>query len=91
VQRSADSDFIAALESAGHAKFAAAGDCLAPRNIYHAVREGFNAADRLAVSAANPNESDVIRRSCWAYQPNLPGCHAARGCVACTQATIALV
>lgn len=47
-QRSADSELIAALESAGSTKFAAAGDCVAPRNIFHAVREGFDAADRLA-------------------------------------------
>ena len=50
VQRSADSDLIAALESAGSTKFAAAGDCVAPRNIYHAIREGFDAADRLAAA-----------------------------------------
>ena len=50
VQRSADSDLIAALESAGGIKFAAAGDCVAPRNIYHAIREGFDAADRLAIA-----------------------------------------
>jgi hypothetical protein len=52
-QRSADGDFIAALESSGRTKFAAAGDCVAPRNIYHAVRGGFDAADRLAAAMAN--------------------------------------
>lgn len=51
-QRSADGEFIAALESSGRIRFAAAGDCVAPRNIYHAVREGFDAADRLAAMLA---------------------------------------
>ncbi len=50
VQRSANSDLIAALDSAGGTKFAAAGDCVAPRNIYNAIREGFDAADRLAAA-----------------------------------------
>ena len=50
VQRSADSELIAALESAGGTKYAAAGDCVAPRNIYNAIREGFDAADRLAAA-----------------------------------------
>ncbi len=47
VQRCASSELITALEAAG-TKFAAAGDCLAPRNIFYAVREGFDSADRLA-------------------------------------------
>ena len=50
VQRSANSDLIVALESAGSTKFASAGDCVAPRNIYNAIREGFDAADRLAAA-----------------------------------------
>jgi hypothetical protein len=50
VERSANSEFIAALEAAGNVKFVAAGDCVAPRNIFHAVREGFDAADRLAAA-----------------------------------------
>lgn len=50
VQRDANSDLISALEAADSTKFAAAGDCVAPRNIYHAIREGFDAADRLAAA-----------------------------------------
>jgi 2,4-dienoyl-CoA reductase (NADPH2) len=47
-QRGANSEFIAALEAAGNMRFAAGGDCMAPRNLFHAVREGFDAADKLA-------------------------------------------
>ena len=50
VQRSANSELIAALESAGNSRFAAGGDCVAPRNIFYAVREGFDAADKLAAA-----------------------------------------
>jgi 2,4-dienoyl-CoA reductase-like NADH-dependent reductase (Old Yellow Enzyme family)/NADPH-dependent 2,4-dienoyl-CoA reductase/sulfur reductase-like enzyme len=50
LQRSANSDLISVLETAGNIKFAAGGDCVAPRNIFHAVREGFDAADRLAAA-----------------------------------------
>jgi hypothetical protein len=52
-QRSADGDFIAALEASGRTQFVAEGDCVAPRNIYHAMREGFDAADRLAAALGN--------------------------------------
>lgn len=50
VQRSANSQLIAMLEAAGKTPFAAGGDCVAPRNIFYAVREGFDAADRLAAA-----------------------------------------
>ena len=50
VQRSANSELIDALESAGNIEFAAAGDCVSPRNIYYAIREGFDAADRVAAA-----------------------------------------
>jgi hypothetical protein len=50
VQRSANSELIAALESAGTITFAAAGDCVSPRNIYYAIREGFDAADTVAAA-----------------------------------------
>ena len=48
VQREANTDLIEDLESSGSIKFASAGDCVAPRNIYTAIREGFDAADKLA-------------------------------------------
>ncbi len=53
VQRSANSELIATLESAGSTKFAAAGDCVSPRNIYYAIREGFDAADTLAAALSS--------------------------------------
>ena len=52
MQRSADTDLIEDLESGGHIKFTSAGDCVAPRNIYTAIREGFDAAERLAAVLA---------------------------------------
>jgi len=52
VQRVANTSLIEELESRDGVKFSSAGDCVAPRNIYTAIREGFDAADRLAVLLA---------------------------------------
>ena len=46
--RSANTDLIDDLGSSGNTNFVAAGDCCAPRNLFAAIHEGFDAAGRLA-------------------------------------------
>jgi len=46
--RTANSELIAALDAAGSVPFTSAGDCVAPRMLFFAIREGYDAADRLA-------------------------------------------
>lgn len=47
--RNANNELIEALETAGTVPFTAAGDCVAPRTLFSATREGYDAADRLAM------------------------------------------
>lgn len=46
--RAANVDLIEYFETQPSVRFASAGDCVAPRGVYSAVREGYDAADRLA-------------------------------------------
>jgi 2,4-dienoyl-CoA reductase (NADPH2) len=50
--RAANSELIEALEAAGTIPFTTAGDCVAPRTLFSATREGYDAADRLAAILA---------------------------------------
>jgi 2,4-dienoyl-CoA reductase-like NADH-dependent reductase (Old Yellow Enzyme family)/thioredoxin reductase len=50
--RTANSELIEALEAAGSVPFTTAGDCVAPRTLFSATRDGYDAADRLAALMA---------------------------------------
>lgn len=50
--RIANGELIEALEAAGSIAFTTAGDCMAPRTLFTATREGYDAADRLAAMLA---------------------------------------
>ncbi len=46
--RAANSTIVEQLESEPRVKFVSAGDCVAPRGLYSATREGYDEVDRLA-------------------------------------------
>ncbi len=55
ISGSANSELLESLDAAGNLPLAAAGDCVAPRNIFAAVREGFDAADHLVNTLSRTN------------------------------------
>ena len=48
--REANAELLGALEGARTLTYASAGDCVAPRSLFAAVREGYDAVDRLAAA-----------------------------------------
>ena len=47
--RAANTDVLEALEAKLTGRIVCAGECVAPRSAYMAIREGYDAADRLAL------------------------------------------
>ena len=55
ISGSANTELLENLDAASNIKLTSAGDCVAPRNIFAAVREGFDAADQLVSALSGTN------------------------------------